>query len=201
MSDVASYQASEAAHPVRLAVNDDLMRSRLTVFFRLILAIPHIVVVALWAILVFFAAIAGWFAALFGGRVPDGIHAFQARFLRYATHVSAYLYLVADPFPAFSADKPYPVDLEVDGPTEQNRWTIGFRIVLAIPALVIANVLSNLLHILAFVGWFYALATGRMSRGIRDLSAYCLRYTVQSYAYTLLLTGRYPSLSGGPIAP
>jgi len=201
MSDVASYPASEAGHPVRLVVNDDLRRSRLTVFFRIILAIPHFVVVTLWAVLAVLVAIAGWFAALFGGRLPDGIHAFQARFLRYATHVSAYLYLVADPFPAFSGDREYPVDLEVDGPADQNRWTIGFRIVLAIPALLIASVLSNLLEILAFVGWFYALATGRMSRGIRDLSAYCLRYSMQAYAYVLLLTGRYPSLSGGPIEP
>ena len=29
-----------ATHPIRLVVNDDLQRNRLTVFFRLILAIP-----------------------------------------------------------------------------------------------------------------------------------------------------------------
>jgi Domain of unknown function (DUF4389) len=202
MSDVASYQASEAGHPVRIVVHDDLRRSRLTVFFRLILALPHLIVVSLWAIVAFFVAIVGWFAALFGRRLPDGIHAFQERFLRYSTHVTAYLFLVADPFPRFTGEAgSYPVDLEVDGPTEQNRWTIGFRIILAIPALIIASVLSNLLQILAFVGWFYALATGRMSRGIRDLSVYCIRYAVQTYAYVLLLTERYPSLSGGPIAP
>jgi hypothetical protein len=27
--------------------------------------------------------------------------------------------------------------------------------------------------------------------------AYCLRYQVQTYAYLLLLTGRYPSLASG----
>jgi Domain of unknown function (DUF4389) len=202
MSDVASYLASEAGHPVRLVVNDDLQRSRLTVFFRLILAIPHLIVVSVWGIVAFVLAIVGWFAALFGGRLPDGLHQFQARFLRYATHVTAYFYLVANPFPGFGGEAgSYPIDVEIDGPTEQNRWTIGFRIILAIPALIIANVLGYLLQILAFVGWFYALFTGRMSRGIRDLAAYCVRYTMQTYAYTLLLTQRYPSLSGGPIAP
>ena len=35
-------------HPVQLVVEDDLQRNRLTVFFRLILAIPHFIwVVAL----------------------------------------------------------------------------------------------------------------------------------------------------------
>jgi len=31
------------AHPVRLTVEDDYVRSRLTVFFRLLLAIPHLI--------------------------------------------------------------------------------------------------------------------------------------------------------------
>ena len=38
------------AHPVRLVVEDDLERNRLTVFFRLILAIPHIVWLILWTV-------------------------------------------------------------------------------------------------------------------------------------------------------
>jgi Domain of unknown function (DUF4389) len=202
MSDMASYQAAEAGHPVRLVVTDDLRRSRLTVFFRLLLAIPHVVWISLWGIVAFVVAVVGWFAALFGGRLPDGMHDFLARFLRYATHVTAYTFLVADPFPGFKGEPgSYPVDLEIDGPTDQSRLTVGFRIILAIPALILANVLGYLLEVLAFVGWFYALFTGRMSRGIRDLSAYCLRYTMQTYAYVLLLTGKYPSLSGGPIAP
>lgn len=202
MSDVATAEAAEASHPVRLVVNDDLQRSRLTVFFRLILAIPHLIFLSLWAIVAFLVAIAGWFAALFTGRLPDGLHEFQARFLRYATHVSSYVFLVADPFPGFTgAFGSYPLDLEVDGPLEQSRLTVFFRLILAIPALILANVLGYLLEILAFVGWFYALFTGRMSRGIRDLSAYCVRYSAQTYAYVLLLTQRYPSLSGGPIAP
>jgi hypothetical protein len=37
-----------------------------------------------------------------------------------------------------------------------------------------------------------------MSLGMRDLSTWLLRYEVQTYAYLLLLTGRYPSLAGAP---
>ena len=39
-------------HPVRLVVSDDLGRSRLTVVFRLLLAIPHLVWFVIWAIAV-----------------------------------------------------------------------------------------------------------------------------------------------------
>ena len=44
---------------------------------------------------------------------------------------------------------------------------------------------------------FYALVTGRYPRGFRDLSAYCIRYQAQTYAYLLLLTDRYPTIASG----
>ena len=52
-------------------------------------------------------------------------------------------------------------------------------------------------QIIGFLGWFVCLFTGRMPEGMRNLSAYCLRYYMQTEAYALLLTPRYPSLSGG----
>jgi hypothetical protein len=48
----------------------------------------------------------------------------------------------------------------------------------------------------AFIGWFIALVIGRMPKGMRDLAAYCLQYIVQTYAYLMILTDRYPSFSG-----
>ena len=63
-------------HPVRLTVEDDLRRNRLTVFFRLLLAIPHLIWVTLWTIAVVFAAVANWFVTLFAGRPAAGLHRF-----------------------------------------------------------------------------------------------------------------------------
>jgi hypothetical protein len=187
-------------HPIRLVVTDDLQRSRLTVFFRLLLAIPHLVVVYFWGIVVFLAAIVNWFATLFAGRSPQGLHDFITSFLVYQTRVTAYLYLLAEPWPPFGSSGEYPVDLQVDGPREQNRLTVAFRLILAIPALILASVFRTLNQVLAFVSWFYALATGHISDGIRSLGAYCLRYEQQTYGYVLLATQRYPSLSGAPTA-
>ena len=82
-------------HPIRLVVNDDLQRNRLTVFFRLILAIPLILWVILWGVIAMLAYIVNWFATLIMGRSPDGLHNFLATFLRYSTHLRAYLLLVA----------------------------------------------------------------------------------------------------------
>lgn len=185
-----------AHHPVRLRITDDLRRTRLTVAFRLILAIPHFLSLALLGIVAVFAVIANWFATLVKGRSPDGLHNFLAGVLRYATHVTAYLFLIADPYPRFfllQQAAEYPIDLELEPPMEQNRWTVAFRIILAIPALIVANILRNLSQVLAIFSWFVALFTARVPEGIRNFAALALRYETQSYAYVALLTPRYPS--------
>jgi hypothetical protein len=195
--ETTAATASTAQHPVRIVVSDDLQRTRLTVFFRLILAIPHFVWVALWGVIALLAAIVNWFATLFTGRSPDGLHTFLATFLRYGTHVRAYVLLIADPFPGFTGKPGYPIDLEVDPPQPQSRLTVFFRIILAIPALFVANILSNLSQLLAVFSWFIALVTGRVPEGLRNFAVLALRFETQTYAYVLLLTGRYPSFNVG----
>jgi hypothetical protein len=197
MENTAST-TSFAQHPVRVVVNDDLQRTRLTVFFRLILAIPHFLWATLWGVIAILAAIVNWFATLFTGRSPDGLHTFLATFLRYATHVRAYALLIADPFPGFTgAQGSYPIDLEVDPPQPQSRLTVFFRIILAIPALFVTNILSNLSQLLAVFSWFIALVTGRVPEGLRNFAVLALRFETQTYAYLMLLTDRYPSFNVG----
>jgi hypothetical protein len=199
MSEAAA-QGGVPHHPIGLVVTDDLRRSRLTTFFRVILAIPHLLLVALWAFAVWFAVIGAWFAALFTGRVPLALHAFMADFLRYSTRVTGYLHLLAEPFPQFGLGGDYPLDARVDAPGDQSRLSVFFRIVLAIPALLIASVFTNVISLIALLSWFYILFTGQMHEGMRNLNAWLLRYVVQTYGYTLLLTNRYPSLAGAPTA-
>jgi hypothetical protein len=180
-------------HPVTLSVEDDLQRSRLTVFFRLLLALPHIVWLLLWGIVAWLAAIIAWFAALFTAKVPDGLQGFLSAYVRYATHVNAFLYLAANPFPGFTGEPgTYPVEATVPGAERQSRWTIFFRGLLAIPAFVVASVLGTVQSTAAFLGWWASLFTGRMPEGLRNVIAYALRYSVQLYSYWLLLTPRYP---------
>jgi hypothetical protein len=201
MSDVLSTPAAAADHhPIGLIVTDDLHRSRLTVFFRLLLAIPCFIWVALWGIVTEFALLAAWLTALFTGRVPDGLHDFMAAWLRYATRVTAYVFLLANPFPMFTSAEAYPVDVRIDAPEPQGRLTVLFRLLLVIPALLLTYVFRMVNQIVAFLGWFYCLFTGHMNQGMRDISAWLLRYETQTWAYVLLLTGRYPSLSGAPTA-
>jgi 2-(1,2-epoxy-1,2-dihydrophenyl)acetyl-CoA isomerase len=183
-------------HPIRLTVADDLRRFRLTVALRWLLALPHLLVLAAWTYVLLPVALVDWVIALVKGRPAAGVAAWLTRFVRYQTHVYAYLYLVADPYPRFRGwAGTYPIDLAVDPPGAQPRWKTLLRIVLVVPAYVLMTVLQYVLAIVSFLGAIYALALGRYPRGIRDLSAYALRYTAQTWGYLLLLTDRYPTLA------
>jgi hypothetical protein len=197
-------------HPVRLVVTDDLRRSRLTVFFRLLLAIPHFFWFGLFTVGALFVAFINWFATLATGRSPKGLHDFLAGYIRYATHLFAYLFLAANPYPPFyvgSAQSQYPVDVSIGPPAPQNRWITGFRIILAVPALLFSGALSGggsisssrggsiggVSAVAAVCLWFSSLVRGRSPRGLRDFVAWSVAYTAQVYAYLFLLTDRYPN--------
>ena len=184
-------------HPVRLVGDPhDLRRSRVTVFFRILLALPHLVWLTLWGIALVFAAIANWFVTLITGTPSRPLHRFAAAWIRYRLHVNAFLFLVANPFPGFTGEYgTYPLDLDVPEPARQNRWKTGFRIPLAIPAALVNSALGSAIVVCAVFTWFVALVRGSAPWGLRNLSAYALRYDAQTYAYLLLLTERYPHAS------
>ena len=189
-------------HPIRLSVADDLKRWRLTVAFRWFLALPHLFVLGLWQYLLVPVGLVNWVIALVRGRPADGLTAWASRFVRLQTHVYAYVYLVADRYPPFRGwAGTYPVDLAIDPPGPQPRWKTLLRIVLVIPAWVLTTVFQYVLIVVAFLGAVFALFMGRYPRGFRDLSAYALRYSAQTWGYLLLLTDRYPTLASGAEPP
>ena len=216
--------------PIRIVVTDDLERSRVTVFFRLLLAIPHLLVVLVWGIAAFAVAIILWIALVVEGKAPRTLQEFEASYLRYATQVSAYIHLAAGPYPSFGGTRGYPIDLEIDLATRQSRGRVAIRLVLAFPAFLLAAVLGGGLmggnsagvtssssstddwwlnawslggisSTVAFLAWFAILARGRMPLGLRDLLAYCIGYTAHATGYLLLVTDRYPTTDPTRVVP
>jgi hypothetical protein len=186
-----------APHPIKLHVIDDLRRSRLTVFFRLLIAVPHIVWYYLWGLLARIVAVLTWLSALVTGRPPRPFHRFLGAYVRYQNHLWAFLSLIGNPFPGFLGTRAsYPVDLETPvAPETQHRLVTFFRLLLAIPAMLLSAALTYALAVVALLGWFVSLVRGRMPEGLRDLGAYILRYSGQVNAYVYLQTARYPRSS------
>jgi hypothetical protein len=187
-------------HPIRLTVTDDLRRSRLTVFFRLLLALPHFVWLYLWNVLATIALLLNWLVTLVMGRPFDPFHRFLSAYLRYQTHLYAFVTLAANPFPGFTGRLgSYPVDVELPAAGRQSRWKTLLRLLLAFPALLVGGTLGYAAGVGALCAWFAALVTGRMPNGIRDLLTYYLRYSAQVNGYVYLITDRYPY--AGPTEP
>jgi len=170
-------------------------RNRLSVFFRLILAIPLAVWLYLYAIAALVAIVIAWFAIVITAAYPRGLYEFVANFIRFVARFTGYAALLCDPYPSFagSDDPAYPVRMHFAGPLARySRLKTFFRIILAIPILVLRYVMQLMLEIGAIGAWFVIVITGNMPRGLFDLMVLANSYIARSDAYIALLTETYP---------
>jgi Domain of unknown function (DUF4389) len=179
--------------PVLVAAAGPARQSRATVALRIILAIPHFVVLYFLGVAVSVVAIIGWFGALFTGRLPDFAAVYLSGYVRWYCRVAAYLLLLTDEYPPFVfQDAAYPVRVAVS-PSRLNRLAVLFRFVLAIPAAILSTfLLSGVASIVIFIAWLTALVAGRLPGSLHQAFAAVLRYSARYYGYLYLLTDTYP---------
>jgi hypothetical protein len=90
-----------------------------------------------------------------------------------------------------------PILLGVPERTGQRRLTVLLRAILVLPHLVVLSVLGIVAEVIAVIGWFGALFTGRLPRFAEDYLSGYLHWQVRVYAYYVLLTDAYPPFSFG----
>lgn len=182
------------SYPVTFEADYVERRSRLTTFFRLILAIPLAIVLYVYALIATVAIVIAWFAIVFSGRYPKGVYDFVADFTRFFARFTAYAALLCDPYPSFwgGEDDAYPVRLHFAPLERYSRPRTFFRAILAIPIVFLRYVMGLLLEIGAIAAWVVIVITGRMPRGLFDLMVLANSYTARSDAYLYLLTETYP---------
>ena len=192
-----SQTPAEMRQPVfRLAYQEH--QSRLTTFFRFITAIPSLLLLGLWGFAVFFTVIVAWFAVLFTGRYPQALYDFHASFARYATYTYAYADLATDKWPGFSgaADVDYPAKLELGAPlAEYSRVKVLFRLILAIPVLLIEYAMRIVAGIASFIAWFAIVITGKLPQGVYQMLHLGVGYQQRALPYFLLLTEDWPAFT------
>ncbi len=186
--------------PVLVAFAGPAPQSRLTVAFRIFMAIPQLIVLWLLGVAAIVITIIGWFGALFTGRLPVFAADFLTGYLRWLSRVYAYNYLLTDVYPPFSLDDAdYPVRLAVT-PGRLNRLAVLFRFFLLIPCWIVQAVVTyGALTIFLFVTWLIVLVTGQMPDAIHQSLASVLRYQVRTLGFAMMLTSAYPGgLFGDP---
>ena len=208
------------AYPVSIEVQPARTnRNRLTVGFRLILAIPHLLLVGgigfgfalqsgrgdvstsvgsetgLLGAVAYILAIVSWFTIVIGGSHIPAIRQYTSFYLRWRVRALPYLMLLQDAYPPFG-DAAYPATLTfVETDRARNRLTVGFRLILIIPHLIVVGLLTLAWWITTMVAWFAILFTGSYPQGLYDFGVGVLRWFIRVEAYLLLLVDEYPPFS------
>ena len=191
------------SYPVTFEMDYMERRSRLTTFFRYLLAIPQFVFAVLYSIVFYVVWIVAWFVLLFTARWPDSLYGFMAGYLRYITRLGAYIYLGVDRYPPFNGaeDDTYPVRVIVAPPQNPySRVKVFFRLFYAILALVIRYALSIVISVVAFLSWIVIVVTGRQPVALQNALNFSLAYTTRADALVFLLTETYPPFGEEPTA-
>ncbi|MCH8276720.1 MAG: DUF4389 domain-containing protein [Bacteroidetes bacterium] len=174
-------------------------QNRLKAVFRIILAIPILILVstitggAQSGSLIFGPAL----MIIFRQKYPRWWFDFNVELARFNARIGVYLALLREEYPATDDHQAITLDFEYpDVERDLNRWMPIVKWILAIPHYVLL-ILLGIVAILAIVAaWFAILFTGNYPRGLFDFVVGVGRwsYRVQAYAF-LLTTDKYPPFS------
>jgi hypothetical protein len=221
-SPVPPEPATPEGYPVRLDGRIDPELDRWHWLVKWLLAIPHLLVLALlWTVTAVLTVVA-WFAILLTGSYPRAIFDFSVGVLRWTWRVQFYAFnvLATDRYPPFSfdADPEYPADLSVDYPATLSRRLVLVKSwLLALPHLLIVVLIAGvpfwpwsdarwaaigggLLGLLTLVAMVVLVFSGRYPPAVFDLVMGLNRWVYRVLAYVLLMRDEYPPFrldSGG----
>src|SRR4051812_185217 len=167
--------------------------NRLTVAFRIILAVPHIIVLYALNLALEIVGLISWFAALFTTEVPQGLHDFMVGIIGWQTRVAAYVALLTDRYPPFALT-PDSYDVTYSTTKERfNRAAVFFRFFLALPAFLLLELMFVGYVLVGIVTWFIVLISGRMPAALFDANAGVVRYLARVQSFFWLVTPASPA--------
>ena len=184
-------------YPVSYEADFQSEQSRATTFFRIILAIPWIIVGYVYGIVAFFTHILAWLAIVIVGRYPQRLYTLNAGFVRYFVRTEAWIYLQTDEWPPFgiSDDTSYPIRVEVAPPAaHQSRLKAFFRIILAIPMLIVSYAVNYVHQWIAVIAWLTIVFRGYLPTQLHTAMTFCNSFYARVYGYLALLTDEYPPI-------
>jgi hypothetical protein len=204
----------QASYPVRFSVDyPDRPLNRLTTGFRILVAIPILIVLGTVSGSTFGAAYNGSRFAfsgaggllflgpllmiLFRQKYPRWWFDWNLELQRFTNRVVIYLALMDDRYPATDQQQAVHLDyVYPDAAHDLNRWLPLVKWLLVIPHFIVLIFLWVAAIVVTIIAWFAILFTGRYPKGMFDFVEGVLRWGQRVVAYAILLvTDRYPPFS------
>ncbi len=187
-------------------------QSRWKTGFRWLLGLPHVLIVGgpgvglganssdgVLGSVASLVAVFAWFTILFTGRYPRGLWGLGHLYLSWRARALAYLLLLREEYPPFGEGE-YPALFQMEYQERHSRWTTFFRLILAIPNVLVFALASIAWAFLMFFSWVATLFAGRHPEGLWRFHVGMVRWSLCLQAYLLLLRDEYPPFGfAGPI--
>lgn len=190
-------------YPVRFDVQHPEKVSRLLnniPYLKMILALPHFIVLVLLSFVVAVIGFVAWWAILFTGKYPRGMFDFVVNMQRWSHNVNSYEYMLRDEYPPFSgeAGKYAPVTYEVDYPDSLSRLLNNIpylKLILLIPHIIVLLFLIIGWLVVYFIAWWAILFTGTYPLGLFNYTVGVTRWGARVGVYAAMMTDKYPPFS------
>ena len=197
-------------YPISLSIDYAERSKRLTVFFRLILAIPILIIIGLLSSasyetekatkeveriysvgILFFPTL---LMIVFRRKYPKWWFDWNIALISFSLRVTSYLLFLCDEYP--STDEEQSVHVQIPYPDtekELNQWMPLVKWLLAIPHYVVLCFIVIGVIVCTVVAWIVILLTGRYPKGMFDFVVGAMRWMLRVNAYAILLTtDKYP---------
>ena len=194
-------------YPVDVTVEyGDGQRSKglavLGIFFplKVLLAIPHFVILGFLSIGVFFATWFGYFGIAFNGALSPGIARFVHNYLGWTLRITAWVASWRDEYPAFALEQPdYQAHVVITEPNLLRKKGLAvagiiffLKAALLIPHIIILELLGIAAAVAGWVAYWIIAFTGVYPDGIFKFAVGAMRWTTRTNAWLYSLTDEYP---------
>ena len=174
-------------YPIGFEADFNAYPNRWTTFFRIILAIPWLIVAYVYLIAVVFTHIFAWVSVVVLGRYPQWLYNFNSGVVRYLVRFYAWAYLQTDAWPPFGIgpDDSYPIRVNIAPAAErQSRLKAFFRLILVLPMLVVSYAI-NYIHLgAAIVAWLTIVFRGYLPEGINSTLTFVNSFYARVFGYS-----------------
>lgn len=176
-------------------------RNRRTVFFRGILVVPVFIYLSTltqtlhWGVSSSVITLPVILTLVFRGKYPSYLLNFNQAMVELSTRVAVYIFFLSDEYPSLERNPNISVVFpDVDGGRKLGRWQPIFKIIFAIPLVIVGIIYLIISILLTLFAWIYILIYAKYPTSVSNFVVGTFQFWNRVIGYAaVLVTDEYPS--------